>query len=278
MCFSLTQSTSQFGACSLCATVDSLNISGNSIHYCGSGKINCSSSLTPTMSQSFDIPCIDIQNCNLLNCRNECNKRGTCTRYGMCECYSGYYGYDCSLRISDNCASSPLIDNSCWSISYPQCDIVELSKTTNPDISQVTQYSVKDFTSFPISPCKTVINEPSIKCDMCLSMENIHSEGENLVGCPSINMNCNNIPARSEVLDCITIGPTSTCPTDNPKEEPQPSSNFSASGLLFGLGLFLVILVIISLGYFLVKKFGGFGTAKPQVYVEDEEPLNENDY
>jgi hypothetical protein len=45
----------------------------------------------------------------------------------------------------------------------------------------------------------------------------------------------------------------------------------------FGLGLMLVILVLLSLGYLVIKKFGAFGKATPEVY-EDEEPLNESDY
>jgi len=275
ICFLLTQSSS-FGTCSLCATVDNLNISGNSLHYCGSGKFNCSSSVSPPLSQSFDIPCIDFKNCELLNCRNECSHNGRCTSFGMCECDPGYYGYDCSLQINDNCASSSLLDNTCWTISYPQCNTVDVLLTSDSNTS-LNHYSLKDFTSFSIVPYQTVIDEPSIKCDMCLSMENIHSVGSNLVGCPTINMQCNSIPARSDLLDCIIIAPspdTVSCTDNSPQE---PPSNFS-SQIFFGLGLMLVILVLLSLGYLVIKKFGGFGKATtPEVY-EDEEPLNESDY
>jgi hypothetical protein len=276
ICFLLTKS-SILGTCSLCGTVDSLNISGNSLHYCGSGKINCTSSISPPLSQPFDIPCIDFNNCELLNCRNECSNKGRCTSFGMCECYPGYYGYDCSLQINGNCASSPLLDSTCWEISYPQCDTVDLLITSVSGTS-LNHYPLKDFTSFSIVPYETVIDEPSIKCDMCLTMENIHSEGSDLVGCPTINMQCNSIPARSDLLDCITIAPspdTSSC-TENDSPQQPPPSNFS-SQIFFGLGLMLVILVLLSLGYLVIKKFGAFGKATPEVY-EDEEPLNESDY
>jgi len=277
MCFKLTESQ-LYGTCSLCATVDQLTINGNSIHYCGTGLFNCSSSIAP-LSQEFDIPCFDLENCGLFNCRNECNQKGRCSSFGLCECDPGYYGYDCSLQIAGNCVSSPLLDPTCWEISYPECNTVNLKLSSTAD-TYITHYSVNDFTSFDISPCKTVINEADLQCDMCLSMENIHTESS-LVGCPTINLKCNDIPARSERVDCISIGPSydaqTMCPTDDQSsKEPSPSS--TPNQIVYILGLMLAILILLSVGFLIIRKFGDWGRVQPEVYVEDEEPLNESDY
>ena len=32
------------------------------------------------------------------SCPNLCNKKGTCNKWGLCDCFEGYEGYDCSLR------------------------------------------------------------------------------------------------------------------------------------------------------------------------------------
>jgi hypothetical protein len=275
MCFNLVQLNEM--ACSLCATVDSLNITGNSIHYCGSGKFNCSISNTPTISQPFDISCVDLTNCDLLKCRNQCNKKGHCTSFGMCNCDPEYYGYDCSLHISEsrNCASSTLLGDTCWQVE-PTCDSVEVLIISDGKTSTKT-YKYNEFTSFPIVPSKTVINEPSINCDITLNMENIHTAQDNLIGCPTLNLTCNSILARSDRLNCINLAKYDPCPDNPTPDEPQQSSNYS-SQIFFGLGLMLVILVLLSLGYLVIKKFGGFGKSNPEVYVEDEEPLNDSDY
>lgn len=32
------------------------------------------------------------------SCHNSCSGKGTCSAWGTCNCYTGYYGGDCSLR------------------------------------------------------------------------------------------------------------------------------------------------------------------------------------
>jgi len=279
MCFNLTQSTI-YGSCSLCATIDDLNIVGDTIHYCGTGTFNCTS-LISEVGQEFNIPCVDITNCRLFNCRNNCNNEGHCTNFGMCNCDKGYYGYDCSVQIKHNCISAPVIPTSCWDISYPECNTVDLTMTYNYLASYDTHYTIDEFTSFSITPCTTVINEGNLQCDMCLSMENIHTEGSDLIGCPTIIMDCNGIPSRYETLDCITIAPApqkSDCPDPTPNEVPQPQTTPGTNQVFYIVGLMIVILVLLSVGFLIIKKFGGFGKAQPAVYVEDEEPLNEPAY
>jgi len=277
MCFNLTQSTI-YGSCSLCATIDDLNIEGETIHYCGTGTLNCTS-LISHVDQEFNIPCVDIKNCKLFNCRNNCNNKGRCTNFGMCNCRKGYYGYDCSVQIDDNCISAPLLPTSCWDISYSGCNNVDL-KTTNDYLASDFHYSFDEFTSFSITPCTTVINEGNLQCDMCLNMENIHTEGSKLIGCPTITMDCNGIPARYETLDCITIAPapkqqSADCHDTTPNvDQPRSSSN----QVFYIVGFIIVILVLLSVGFLVIKKFGGFGKAQPAVYVEDEEPLNDPEY
>jgi len=274
MCFQVTES-SVYGSCSLCATIDQLEINGNSIHYCGSGQFNCSSLIAAPVIQPFDIPCIDIENCGLFSCRNDCNGRGKCTSFGMCECYSGYYGYDCSLQLTQNCVSGPLFDTTCWDVNS-NCESIDLMLTRSAKVYATRYQSVSDFTEFEIVPCKTVINEADLNCEMCLTMENIHPEGTGFKGCPTISMSCNSIPARSESLDCIHMSSNSLCEPNTYSSSPESSSLFTTQ-IMFGLGIILVLLVVLAIGFMIVKKLGLFAPKSQELYIEDEEPLNLND-
>jgi hypothetical protein len=277
MCYHLAHSDlSVYGTCSLCATIDELEISGNSIHYCGSGQFNCSSLIAPPVNQPFTIPCFDVENCGFFTCRNDCNNRGTCTSLGICECDAGYYGYDCSIQINDMCASGPLFDSVCWTVTS-NCDSVDLLMSEQYTYS-LRYESVKDFTQFDIVPCQTVINEDNLKCDMCLTMDNIQPENTGFKGCPTISMSCNSVPARKESLECIHIPATSNCDTTTTPDK--STSNYS-NQIMFGLGVILVLLVILALGFLMIKKLKLFpnSTATQTLYIEDEEPLEiNNDY
>lgn len=44
--------------------------------------------------------------CCYSQCHNFCNKHGKCNLNGICECYSGWAGYDCTSRV---CPSGPVI-------------------------------------------------------------------------------------------------------------------------------------------------------------------------
>jgi len=272
MCFQLTQA-SAYGTCSLCATIDELEIIGNSIHYCGTGQFNCSSLIAP-LFQPFTIPCFDLTNCGLFNCRNDCNQRGRCTSFGMCECDSGYYGYDCSIQLTKNCVSGPLFNTTCWEITE-ECDLydVELSSGSS---RYVMQYKAEEFTEFPIVPCKPVINEENLVCDLCLNMENIQQDTQ--LGCPTIEMTCNSISARSDRIDCVPLSIMQLLTSCD--ASPSPSTSFSFSNqIMFGLALIVVVLVVLTIGFFIAKKFGVLSPrSTPDLYIEeDEEPLN-SDY
>lgn len=271
MCFQVTES-SVYGSCSLCATIDELEISGNSIHYCGTGQFNCSSLIAAPVMQTFNIPCVNLENCSLFNCRNGCNAKGTCSSLGLCECDSGYYGYDCSLHITENCVSGPLFDIECWGVDT-KCDSVELI-VTRSGRTETTQFaSASDFKQFEIVPCKKVISEADLNCEMCLTMENIHPDGTGFTGCPTISMSCNSIPASSERLDCIHMDSTSTCSTSSSES----STGVLNTQIIFGLGIILVLLVVLTIGFLIVKKLGIFAPKPQELYIEDEEPLNVND-
>jgi len=290
MCFPLTES-SIYGSCQLCATVDDLNIDGDTIHYCGVGTFNCTSMIGPSIQQEFDIPCFNLEHCGLFNCRNECNERGVCTSLGLCECYKGYYGYDCSIHITQNCLIS-IFDTTCWELYSTECDVVNLQVYSLTGYTFYSESTVDQLKNFSIIPPTTVIDEPNLKCDLSLSMDNIHPEDTNIIGCPTILMQCNSIAASHQKIDCLTIGSTpyeSLCPPtethNNPTnnaDDPQPtSSNNTFYPLVAGL---LTLFVLLSLGFMVMNKFGGFKrickeTQQPQpVYLpEDEEPLHETE-
>jgi len=274
MCFQLTQS-SVYGTCSLCATIDELEIKGNSIHYCGTGQFNCSSPMVPLI-QPFTVPCFDLNNCGLFNCRNDCNQRGRCTNFGMCECDNGYYGYDCSIQLTENCVSGPLFNTTCWHITEDCDDLIYVELSSGSSL-YVIQSKSDEFSQFPIVPCKHVINEEDLQCDICLNMGNIHYDTqEGYQGCPTIEMTCNSISARSDRIDCVPLTILSTLPTC---DVPAPISNFS-NQIMFGFALIIVVLVVLTIGFFIAKKFGVLTPRNTtyDLYVEeDEEPLN-NDY
>lgn len=267
ICYGLQDSL--YGSCSLCATVDGLQINGDSIHYCGTGLLNCSNAITSTLSQTFDIPCFDLENCGLFNCRNDCYGRGTCSSLGICQCDPGYYGYDCSVQLSENCVYGPLFDSTCWTVNH--CDQTLDVTITNSQSSSVKQITQNEFTQFDIVPCSTVIDEANLKCDMCVTMEQIQPQGTGYNGCPSISMSCNTILARKDSLDCIYIPTTTKCP-----EPMDPSPNSTSSPIyIYVLGFFSVLLIL-ALVYLVIQRLGLLSKPQQQdlYVVEDEEPLN----
>ena len=42
----------------------------------------------------------------MVDCPHDCNGNGSCNPIGLCKCNKGYYGYDCSVAVNDNCATN----------------------------------------------------------------------------------------------------------------------------------------------------------------------------
>jgi hypothetical protein len=277
-CQNLT-STSPFGSCTICATVDGLSIEGDTLNYYGVGQLTCGDSLLgPAFIRNFTIPPVTINNCQLFSCQNDCNGKGKCTSLGMCECDPGFYGYDCLLEMSNNCISGPNFQETCWDFSFPGCKEVEIKITTG-GISSIRREGVDDLSSFPIGSCRDVINEENLTCQACLEMKDVTTLGTQLIGCPTLRSVCNEVTVgQNPIGDCITLA-QSTQLTCNPDDNKSDQATFSRSKILLTFVSVIIGLGIIGGIFVLLRKYSKFikGTNRPQVYIEeDEEPLNDD--
>jgi len=277
ICQNLT-STSPFGACTFCATVDQLSIVGDTLNYCGVGQLTCSQMyLGPAFSRNFTIPCMTINNCQLFSCKNDCNGRGTCTSLGMCECYPGYYGYDCLLEMENNCISGSNFQETCWDVSFPACKQVDITVNSGGAIS-VQHAKVDELSSFSIGPCRDVLSEDNLSCQVCMEMNDVTTLGTQLTGCPTIRSVCNQVTVSETSIECITLAQSTqlTCnPDDNTNEQ---MAGFSRSKILLTFVSVIIGLGIIGGVFVLLRKYSKFikGRNRPEVYIEeDDEPLND---
>jgi hypothetical protein len=278
ICQNLT-STSGIGVCTLCATADQLSIVGDTLDYCGEGQLTCSEMLVgPGLSRNFTIPCTTINNCELFSCKNDCNGRGTCTSLGMCECDQGYYGYDCLLEMTENCIHGPNFEEACWDVKFPACKEVTISVTTG-GITSVIPSKVDELSSFPIGPCRDVLTDDNLSCQVCMEMKDVTTLGTQLTGCPTIRSVCNQVTVGQDSLDCIILAQSTqlTCnPDDNTNEQ---TGGFSRSKILLTFVSVIIGLGIVGGIFVLLRKYSKFlkGSDRHEVYIEeDEEPLNDD--
>jgi len=271
--------TSPFGACTFCATVDQLSIEGDTLNYCGIGQFTCNPVFVPEIRRNFTIPCVKIDNCQLFSCKNDCNGRGKCTSLGMCECYSGYYGYDCLLEMTDNCISGANFQQTCWDISFPDCREVDIQVTSAGTAPSMKHEKVDELSSFSIGPCRDVISEDKLKCEICMEMNDVTTLGTQLIGCPTIRSVCNDVTVGEDSMDCITLAQSTqlTCNPDDKTNE--QTGGFSRSKILLTFVSVIIGLGIIGAVIVLLRKYSKFikGKDRPEVYIEeDEEPLNDD--
>jgi hypothetical protein len=278
ICTNLTATTS-FGACTFCATADQLSIEGGTLNYCGVGQLTCKEMLIgPEFFRNFTIPCMTINNCQLFSCRNDCNGRGRCTSLGMCECFSGYYGYDCLLEMSDNCISGPNFQQTCWDFTFPDCKEVDI-EVTSVGAPSMLHAKVDELSSFPVGPCRSVISEDNLSCQICLEMKDVTTLGTQLIGCPTIRSVCNEVTVGEDSIDCITLAQSTqlTCnPDDNTNEQ---TGGISRSKILLTFVSVIIGLGIMGAVVVLLRKYSKFlkGKDRPEVYIEeDDEPLNDD--
>jgi hypothetical protein len=273
-----------YGTCSFCASYDQLHIYEDHIHYCGNALFNCSSLLGPR--QNFTIPCVDINNCKIFGCRNNCSGTGSCDQIGLCNCNPGYYGFDCSVLFNDNCFSSPNLPVNCWEIGLSDCRTLDVSIKRDGVVAVKEKYKLDEINSFPVVPCRTVLEVPP--CQLCINMNNLTIQGDQLTGCPTIKTVCDSQPFSENKLDCVLLAqtPELICPTPSGPpvmNDTDPNTSRTSNTILLVLATVLAVLFLLGSGYILITKYLGvylpnpFDTGKPEVYVEDEAPLNIDD-
>jgi hypothetical protein len=208
---------------------------------------------------------------------------------GICSCDPGYYGFDCSILLDGDCVSSPLFPLTCWNITFLDCRTFQI-KITSPQrqINQV--FKLDEITSFQIIPCTPFLNDDRLVCEICIDMENITVQGTELIGCPTIKTSCNYFPVSDNQMECITLATTTDliCYTPVPLN---PDGNYNMTDspdittskiILLVLVSVLGVLILLGMGYIFITKYLGFSPKlfvdkKPVTYIEDEEPLHDDE-
>jgi len=230
--------------CSLCVSVDNLQIQGDDLNFCGKAQVNCSFGI----KRDIPIPCLNITDCAIFGCKNGCNN-GVCSPTGVCVCQAGYYGNDCSLSINGNCLkSSTTAASTCWKFAFPDCNSMTITTTAGAQPSQ----SVNQ-TSVTLIPCQSV---PNSQCKLCLDAENVHTAGNKLVGCPVIKDNCNGMTAVRHEVDCTTLATSDTLAcTGDPPVDSMGGWSTTSKIVLIVLVVVLVVSILAFGGHFAYRKY-----------------------
>jgi len=225
---------------------------------------------------------VNITNCNMYGCQNNCNDAGTCSALGMCRCNPGHYGFDCSVSVENNCIQPKGLDRTCWSAEFPDCKTIDW-KVTSPAGDLVNQHELIDNALLTLLPCQSLSN--NAKCEMCVDATDLQVVGTELHGCPTVKVTCNDVTVSDYQMNCLTIAKSDVliCPYTPTMVDISTNSTifgFEGTGkiVLLIMGCFLVVLFLGGLAYFAITKYFGFNISNPfqQVdnYAEDEAPLS----
>jgi len=160
--------------------------------------------------------------------------------------------------------------------------------STVSDINYPRTYKLNEITSISDIPCRNVqLSDLGYTCELCTKITDIKIEGNEIIGCPNLDMTCNGILVREGKIDCVSLAKSDklicTQPTDTngPKNDTGMFNLGSNSRIvLVVLATILGALLFIGIGYFILTKWVGiylpnpFEQSSPVVYVEDETPLN----
>lgn len=223
--------------CSICVYVDKLQIQEDDLNFCGRIQVNCSLGV----KREIVVPCLNITDCAIFGCKNGCGT-GTCSPIGVCVCPPGYFGPDCSTTLKDNCVQSSSTSTSCWSFSFPTCDTMAVTTSTS---QQDTLLNVNQ-SSLTLVPCQAVTKSP---CQLCVDAENVHPEGNRLIGCPVLKDKCSGIEIRHE-SDCTVLATSDSllCSTSSGSSDLEDETTPKT----YVLVAMIVVLVLSILG------FGGY--------------------
>jgi len=237
--------------CSLCTTVESLNIDGDDLNFCGKLSVNCSIAGIP-IKKDLPIPsCVNITDCRF-GCSRGCGT-GTCSSTGItCVCPEGYYGPDCSAKLTGTCLSSSA-GQSCWSYSVPNCKTVQVGST---------EYSLVGNETVELLPCASGLalsSDP--RCKLCVFADSLHIAGSNLIGRPVVKQVCGSFTVYTKAGQPTVLTTSSTlgnCAGNDKTDDPttdSPSSWSTARIILVALVVALVIGVVGIGSYFGYQKY-----------------------
>jgi hypothetical protein len=205
------------GICKMCLNSNNVTID-KKLGFCGNINISCQG----LMSRSFDSNCININNCTIFACPNQCNNNGQCVD-GLCSCNESFYGPDCSIKIGVGNISAPFLPSDIfWNASINNCNVrvnIQFNGTTLR-----SSQTLPDLRFIQLAPCQTAVGIDN-NCQFCLVMNNFTiRNSSNLYGCLGAQYKCYNrdvyrfnlgcqLLLQSEELKQCQTSPTRTSPT-----------------------------------------------------------------
>jgi hypothetical protein len=247
------------GQCKVCANVSELKIDGDDFKFCGKIDVGCESFVAGTFNRSFDVPCIDIQDCKLFGCPNNCTSHGTCDSFGFCDCRDTYSGPDCSAYIDQTnyCITSDFVNKTCWKTFFPNCRTVEFEVLLgNRQLTKVEQ-SIDSTHSLNLLPWINMTGFDA--CKMAVIASNVSVQGDSLFGCPSLQVSCNGYIVENFPYGCMKLAQSkallcnSTQNTPDSGNPPESKSNkLSTARIVMWVAVGGVVVALLAAGGYFV--------------------------
>eukprot|EP01126_Amoeba_proteus_P000885 TRINITY_DN10250_c0_g1_i2.p1 TRINITY_DN10250_c0_g1~~TRINITY_DN10250_c0_g1_i2.p1 ORF type:complete len:283 (+),score=45.83 TRINITY_DN10250_c0_g1_i2:568-1416(+) len=173
---------------------------------CTQGTFECTG-LIPISQPIQSIPCVDIQNCQFMECPNNCSSRGVCSSIGICTCDNGYYGFDCSLSLENTCLTRTIKGKSNTRCMQPELDKAKCNLSVKYDNENFT-FPLLDL-SRDIYPTCSGADEFSFTrgCEYCLALRNLtyQSQKGQLQGCPLLLSVCSGLSVEMKSFGCLDL-------------------------------------------------------------------------
>jgi len=251
------------GVIKACINVTELKVDGDDLKFCGDIVVEAASVLIGNFSRTIHVPCLDVQDCKLFGCPNQCSGHGNCSSFGLCECKAGFTGPDCSLTFDGTCIQSDFAPKTCWKTYFPDCHTVEFEVTLDSKELLKLKQELSDTKSLTLMPCQNLTG--FAQCQVCVLADNVTTEDKTLRGCPIFRVKCDEIIVEEFETGCMTIATSSQplCPSGSHPipGAPIPTSehrlaNFGTARIVMWVAIGAVVVVLLAAGaYFVFVRF-----------------------
>jgi len=253
-------SAGALGHLGVCGNVTELSVSGDDLKFCGKVQFFLDSALLGKYNESLEVPCLDIKQCKLFGCPNNCSGKGTCGPFG-CTCNKGYSGPDCSVFFNGTCVESDLVPASCWKAFFPDCRHVEFEVTSQGRELYKFESPLNEVSGVKLLPSTALVGFEPCKVDVVA--QNITVKNDTLSGCPVIQVSCDELIVEEFNLDCMKLAQSSAliCANNPPVTNPPPGPENTMSTIGAGRVAMYVAVGILVLallgggGYFVFVRF-----------------------
>jgi len=251
------------GTLKACVNVTELKVDGDDLKFCGDIIVEAASVLIGNFARTFHIPCLDVQDCKLFGCPNQCSGHGTCGSLGICECKSGFTGPDCSLNFDGTCIQSDFAPKTCWKTFFPDCHTVEFEVNLGTQELFKLKQDLTETKSLTLMPCQNLTGFD--QCQVCVVADNITVQDKTLNGCPIFRVKCDEIIVEQFETGCMTIASSTEAlclgggkPDPN---NPVPTTehrlaSFGTARVVMWVAVGAVVVVLLAAGgYFVFVRF-----------------------